>query len=524
MTDEPLAAENTNRLAGGITNALEAVWKKLGPDRHAEKLDLIAHVLEEHEQDFRALIPQVVTALVEHPDFPEEAKDVFRTLAEPEHFAQATVLLVGIYPIVSGFVQAAIAPYTNDVAQLAWAQHPKVVLSPAILADAVIKGVMDESAAAQIAASSGVSVENFHTMVMAYGQAIDIEQALLLYRRGDIDEAELERVVRYSNVRTDFLPDILKLKYVPPGAAEAIMGAVKGHLSDEDAKARVAVAGIDPADFDWLKATAGRPPGVMESLQLVNRGIIDEATFETIVQQSDVQDKWTPALLALRVYLPPVRSVVPMVRSGAISDDDARELLAQHGVPAKYIDAFILEAHLTKSTAHHELTVAQIKGEYTVGMIDADAAVAALGALGYDQQTATTIVRLADDAMILRAKNAAVNHVGSLFTKRHIDQQTASQQLDVLAVHATVRDRLITLWSIERAENVAQLTLAQCQGAWRRGVMSDEQFEAHVVALGHPSEDVPTLKALAFPPTQFNGRNAKDVFPTGPGQGNPFGT
>lgn len=514
MTVNEPRADSAPRFARLAADAFEEVTKRLAP-HHAQAREQALHAfLEGHEADAVALAQSVIGDIASDASLPDSARVVFDLMLQPEHQYQAVLIVLGIYPIVQGFVSAAIAPYVNDVAQLAWKGHPQLVLSPPELSLAVLKGVLTEDQAWPIAQQSGVSQENFHTMVMNAGQAIGIEQALLLYRRNQIGDAELERVVRYSDVRYDFLPDIKMLKYAPVGAAEPIMAAVKGHLDDKTAAGYLSDAGVDPTHYDWLKATAGRPPGTMEMLSLYNRGLIDYPTFEAAVQQSDIQDRWTADLFELRRYLPPPRSIVAMVRSGAIDDGYAKELFNDHGVNDKDAAIFIAEGHATKSATLHELTVAQIRAMYGDGLYTNDQAHSRLVALGYNDETAGQILELVDDSLVMKAKTQAIGHVGSLYVKYKISQSDASMELDQIGVQATVRDHLVRIWTLERQNDIKTLTLAQCQGAWHRNTMSDQEFAQRVLELGYQNQDVPQLMALAIPPSHFPDlRTVKDIPP-----------
>ena len=77
----------------------------------------------------------------------------------------------------------------------------------------VIRNILDQDDAATNAAQSGVDAENFNYMVLNTGEPYGIDQALSLYRRGLIDYDELTKVVYYSRVRNEFLPDLLQLQW-----------------------------------------------------------------------------------------------------------------------------------------------------------------------------------------------------------------------------------------------------------------------------------------------------------------------
>lgn len=493
------------RFANLAAQAFEAIHHKLAPHKAKVRDEAISAWLEGHEADAVALARQVIADVAQHPDLPKEAKPIFDLMLRPEHQTQAILTVLGIYPIVSAFVMAAVQPFAQDVANLAWSDHPSLPLPPAELALGILRANPHLPDPAKEIAKSGYSEQILEALVYNTGEPPGLMQLLEAYRRGYIDVDRLKTGVRQSRVRDEWFQTVLDLRYAPPSPAEAIMAAVKHHLDDDTAKKLVGEAGLNPDHYDWLRATAGRPPGAMEMLQLVNRGLMDEATFASGIAQSDIQDRWCAYLFELRRYIPPTRSIVSMIRHSAVSDDYAKVLLSYHGVTPEDQAIYLAEGHAQKITAEKELSLGVVKSLYSDGITTKDEAHQAIVALGYNDAHAEQIIELEDTKVVQRYRNAAVGHVHTLFVHHKITQPDASAKLDALQIRHAVRDQLISVWIIEREVNIATLSLAQAQGAWRRGVIDDQEFGNRVRALGHPDSDIPILKALAFPPSAFHG-------------------
>ena len=512
MIDDVSANEPTSRLAAAAAEAFQRVYHTIAPHRQRQTMETVAQVLDAHEEEMRPIVAGVFRSLADVETLPDEMRQSFARLADPEHFAQASILLVGIYPIVSGFIGAAIAPYTQDIANLAWHDHPSAVLSPAELALALLRSEVGADWAANEARKSGLHPDSFAILETITGEPPGIMQLLELYRRDLIDDARLVRGILQSRVRNEWVDAVRDLRYAPPTPGEVVMGVVKGHLADADGAKLFAEGGIDPKHYEWVRDTAGRPPGTVEMLQLLNRRQIDEGMFGDAVRQSDVQNRWIPQLLELRWYVPPPRSVVNMLHQGAVTDARAAELLAEHGVRPEDIPLYIAEGHHSRATATKGESVAQVRSEYDAGMIDEPTAVAAIEAHGYTPDEAARLIDLTNRQRVKRARDSAVSHLHTLFVHHKLAQSDLSNELDRLGVQSTVRDDLVRLWLLERDATVSHLTTAQNLGAWRRGVMTSAELETRLVALGYSPEDVPYLEALAFPPTRFpNGRTIADI-------------
>lgn len=512
MTGIEPDAGNAPKLAQLAAQAFEAIHHKLAPHRAAARDEAISMWLEGHEADAVALARQVLGDVLAHPDLPAAAKPVFELMLRPEHQTQAILTVLGVYPIVQGFVSAAVQPFVQDVSNTAWGIHPSAPLSPAEVALAMLRDTLNGIDPYHEAAMSGTDKARLDVMELNTGEPPGIMQLLEAYRRSIIDQPTLQKGVRQSRVRNEWFDTILALRYEAPSPMQALAGAVKGHLDDAQARKLYEEGGGKPDHYDWQYATAGRPPGAEGLLGLLNRGLITEDDFHEAIRQSDIQNRWSDALLAERRYIPPVRSIIPMIRAEAIDDGYARELFKMHGVEDRDIDIYIKEGHSHKAQAVKDLTLANVRQLYLDGLITRDVAHADIVAIGYADELSTQLLELADQQIVQRFRSAAVSHVHTLFVHHRIAQDDASNELDRLNINAKVRDGLINVWNIERKMNIVTLTLAQCQGAWRRHVMSDDEFRTRVIALGHTDDDIPTLKALAFPPSAFhNARSVSDI-------------
>lgn len=492
----------TGRAHAMWVRTIEAAHAKIAPKIAQHRKAGIVDLLDTFEADVAPKLRPFVDDLLESPDIPEHVKELVRSVAGPEHFSESIIIGIAVGAILSPVLGAATQPIVQAIANTTWPQQPNLPLSPDLLAAAVIKGVLTESQAAGTAAVSGISASAFHTMTLTAGQSIGTEEALLLLRRGQIDQAEFERIIRYSNVRNDFIPDVLALKYSPPPAGEVISGALKAHLSDADAAKKLGEAGIDPANYAWMKATAGRPPGVESVVQLWNRGEATEADVDRTIAQSDVNPDFAALVKATRWYHVPPRSIVPMLRSGGIDEARARVLLTQHGVRAEDQDAFIAEAKHTTSSTAKELTTSQIVAMYRDRFITRAVANTRLTALHYPADQITLLLDYADDLRTVKLTNALISQIGSLYVAHKLTKTNAVTALSGADVPSAVQTDLFQVWDLERAAKVHHPTVAQTVGAFRRKEITAADCKARLTALGVQDSDLGVIVADGWPPTK----------------------
>lgn len=466
------------------------------------KTDHIVNVFEMFERELAPHLAPFITEIAQNPAVPQPIRDLLAGLAEPTHLGQSLLIGIAVGAVISPVLGAATAPFIQVLANETWPTLPVVPLTPDLLAASVIKGVHTEAEAATIARKSGIDSSAFHSMVMTAGQSIGMAEALLLLRRGQIGRPEFDKIVHYSNVRNDFIPDILKLMFAPPPSGEVIAGALKGHLSEADAAHKLGEAGIDPANFAWLRATAGRPPGIEQMLHLRNRGKASTQDVTDAVRQSDINDHYLPFVLELGVYVPPVRSVMAMLRAGALSDSEASALFRQNGVRDADIAVYIKEAHHTKASTGKELTGSQVVRMYSDRFVDRPTATARLAKVGYPPDEITILLDFADHLRTEKLQGALIRKIGTLYVAHKIDKTAATTALNGDAVPAAQQADLFHVWDLERAAIVHHPTPAQVVGAYRREEITAHECKTRLLALGVQAVDLGIIVADGWPPTK----------------------
>jgi hypothetical protein len=464
--------------------------------------DGITSWLEAFEAEHAGVLQQVLPTILAHPDMPPMVRDVLGKIADPVHQTQVLLGLVSVGSIVSGFVSAAISPEVQAVSNVAWSANADVPLSPAEMALAVLRGHADVDAGIRESAMSGISASRFDLLIANTGEPPGLQQLQEALRRGIIDQTTFAKGVRQSRVRNEWIDTLEALRYAPVPVGEVLAAVVQGHISQAEAAHRLDVAGLNPVDFPWLYETHGRPPGIFELLELVNRGEYSLADAEQAIRESDIKNKYIPALAKLRRKIPPMRSVVAMLHQGVITPAEAINKLRQLGYDEADAAAFAKEGAASRHAGVKALSQSQIHAAYAARMITRAKAATMLTALGYDATEVEMLLALADHERHAKFQNSAISRVHTRYVAHRITRQEAIGALGKIGVDPTGRDDLMALWDDERAANTPVLTLAQLDGMIHRGLITQAVYQQHVLALGYPLNYVPLLYALAFPPTK----------------------
>lgn len=396
----------------------------------------------------------------------------------------------------------------NNLLDTSFSSRGKV-LTPASLAEGVVKGAIPRDEAADEATYSGVRGDRFDALVAITGNPPGVGELITMWRRGIIGPDDVTRGIRQGYIKTEWAPFLAQLLFDPLTPGEAVQAAVQNHMPYGDAKAEAAKSGVSLADFDIMYANAGNPPGPMELLNLWVRGYINESDVDQGLRESRLKDKWIPALKNLAVRKVPLRTINTLLTHGAITDAQATQHLRELGYSVDDAAALVAAAHFQKTAAPRELSVAAIKALYAQHVITKEQAAADLVTLRYTAEQADQLLTLAEGESLAALRKATINRVRSRFVAHHIDRLQASKDLDALNVDSKQRDAMLTLWELELAENARGLTEAQIVRAGKMELIPVDDMLQRLSDLGYSDGDAVLLAtiggAIAPPPKQPGG-------------------
>lgn len=365
--------------------------------------------------------------------------------------------------------------------------------SPADLADMVVRGIKDEASASALARESGIPAADFHDLTLLTGEPPGLQQLLEGYRRGFIDRAELERGIRQSRYRNEWIPLLEKLRYVPISVADAVNAVVQNHISLGNAASIADQNGLEPGAINTLIQTAGEPLSRTEMSELVNRGEATEAQFTQAMRESRVKDKYIPLAFALRRRIPPAREVSTALSRGAIDHETAIRKIMNYGYSHDDAEMIVKSASHLKTAAHKANITSAVTAAYEEFLISRSEALDLIKKMSYDEKEAELIIEGADFRQSARIVNQAVTSVRSHYVSRRLDRQTASGELDSLGLPSANRDYLLRAWDLERSANVRVLSEAEILKAVKKGLISPDDGLARLENLGYSSDDATLL-------------------------------
>lgn len=154
------------------------------------------------------------------------------------------------------------------------------------------------------------------------------------------------------------------LQTVPLSPADAIEVAVKGAAQREAMRDEAALSGLAGSRFDLMYEATGNPPGPGELLEMLRRGIIEDADFDRGILQGLTRNDWIEQLRALRSQPLTLADIVEATVQGHAQKEDLHRIAGFFGVAPG--DADVLYETAGTPLSRTEMEELVNRGEATV--------------------------------------------------------------------------------------------------------------------------------------------------------------
>ncbi len=433
-----------------------------------------------------------------------------------------------VWGVANQLLGAILGAPIDIVAQEVNAKAQQTPLSPADLADMVARGIRQHDDAAGEATLSGLSGSRFQNLVDSAGEPPGLQDVLEAWRRGIISwdgegpgETTVANAIATSRTYTYWAPVIEKLATHPISTADAVNAYIRSQISLADAQAAAYADGTSQDDFAVLASSAGQPPSPTELIELYRRGLIplrgtgpEAVSVEQGIAEGDTKNKWFDQYAALATYLPPPRIVTTLLRSGAITSEQAATFFQRAGLSQDLSAAYVKSVAGERMEGTRQLQQGVILDLFEGGAIDTEAATTMLGALGYTAAQAAFLLEVYELKRETAALNRAVGRVGTLYTSGRITRSAATEALGELGVTGAHAATLMKTWDISRVAEVKLPNISDIGKAVKYGAITPEEALTEAAKLGYqPFDAYVALSAAAETPVGVK----PAIGPTGPG-------
>jgi len=278
-------------------------------------------------------------ALADHPDM----------VITPDILARAVVqTFMSKDTAVSEAAKSGISPHRFEVLLELAEQR----LSPADLAESVLRSYLDKAHGEHEAKLQGWTADRFETMTLLAGDGIGPQQAAEARRRGIIDphgkgpdSTSYDQAIAESRLHNKWGPILFALQEVllsPPDAASAV---VRGFIDHAEGAHLASLSGVTADTFAIMVNLAGDAPSPTQLAVALRRGIIPEDSgsadrpgFKQGIQQGRLANKWTAMIRALAQEWPTPTDALQARLVGQITTEEAQKLYQRFGGDPDYFD------------------------------------------------------------------------------------------------------------------------------------------------------------------------------------------
>ena len=517
MADEELVEEHPTitladkvgqKVAEHVTRASAANAATETARRHASTVA----IAESLRNDLKPAMAEYFGTIIEQLPDDDPTRKFYELFMSPESVLNDAVInIMGFVEMIIACISETGKVFFQPLLNELWSSRPRMPMSPADVANAVVQGYMTLEEGQIEAAYSGLDKTPFDTMVKVTGMPPSPQDLFQMFRRSIIPEGSsasdfpsVYAGLAEGHTKDSWIPIFQKLAYVWPSPTDFVNAAIREQIPKADAQKWAGKTGLDITTevesginfFDLLFDIGGRPPGPEEMARMAHRGIIPwtgtgpkATTFQQGIAESDLKTKWTAALEALSAYIPSNGEITNWVRHGFVTKADALPMYAKNAVTADVANLMMESALVDQLAEDRQLAKGEVVALYTAQHLTAAEATNALAAVGYHGEQAKEILWLADFRREAQAYNRVIQVLGRQVVTGKLSVNNATQTLGAMGVPSQTITVLTNDWKLARQAEVPAPSEGTIVSAAYYGVETPNEAFNDLKALGYTPYD-----------------------------------
>lgn len=397
---------------------------------------------------------------------------------------------------------AVISPELQNDVNAAWRRNQDVPLSPAEAAAAAVQNVWDGAQAAEEAKSSGLHPDRFEALVRIHGNPPGPGELFDLWNRGTITEGDVDKGLRQSALKNEWIASLKELARVKPSVSDIIRFAVREAYSEAQVS-RFDLAGGIPGEFldearkRGLHEEDARRywiahwdlPSATQGFEMLHRGEITEDELDSLLKAADVAPFWRDRLSAIAYRVPTRVDTRRMYEDGVLAREEVFRLYLDAGYDAENAERLTQWTVTRKLKAERDLTKTEVVGLVESGRLAQAEAETMLNGLGYDADEVGFIFALADYRRAKRLTDQGITTIRSKYVAWRITETEAVSALDELTVPAEERRGLLEFWAVEREANAPDVPVTTLARFLKKDIIDRAEFDRQMARKGYTNEE-----------------------------------
>jgi len=368
-------------------------------------------------------------------------------------------------------------------------------------------------------ADLGVDEKTLNGLQALNRQYLNALQYVTLWRRGQLSEAELENKLTQLMI---FDTDIERLKQVTeviPTPNDLILMAVREAFDDSFSSKFQHDENLPPDFVEWAKKQGlseewskrywrahwqlPSPSQVFDMLHRLRPGMsentVQSEDVDFYLRAADYSPFWRERLKEIS-YSPFTRvDVRRMYKTGVLSESEVKDAYRDLGYDEKRSQA------LTEFTIAYEaeeetgIVRSSVLSAYGDGMIDRPTAETMLRDGGYDETTVKFYLDNVDFKDALAVRQLKLSNIKKRYVEGLIDESAVNGEINMLDLPSERVTAMLELWTTERENQTALLTITQMETLLERKIVTEEDYKRVAKRRGYSDESIKwTLERIAL--------------------------
>jgi hypothetical protein len=372
--------------------------------------------------------------------------------------------VIGADLLRKGLVQGNVRSEWSDYLS----QITETLLSPGELANAVVQDILKQGEASEQAAKDGLTSGNFDTLVELAGNPPGAEQLLSLWNRKEISSAQVDKGLRQSHLKPEWIGAVKALAQHVPSVSDMVRFATReayeggGALSGTGAElpggfvADAKRQGLTERDAEHYWASHWHLPSPTQAYQMLHRKLIGESTLTELLRVSDYPPFWRDKLAEIAYHVPGRVDLRRMLEHGVI--DEARVHKGYLDLGYKEADAAILTSfavELAKGSGSggavaREASATDLASAYEGRYLSRGEFIGGLERLRYPPGVAAMKADAVDARAVRAARVQAAGGIHTAYKKGNITAGAASGGLGSLGFTSEQVAGMMSAWTVEK--------------------------------------------------------------------------
>lgn len=481
--------ELSSKLADAYREGFLAASSELADTHHASAGEHRTATMETWEREIADTIREIGALDFSDPSIPEPVRRLFAPITGPKNQTDFFFTLAAGVGLVFSGAQAAASGLVVNIQEHSMEHWGDMAPAAATASAMQVRGIIDDGTATDWHRRNGVRRTHGQALTDLAWNQLGASEVLDLTRRRKLTVDQARAILKLNGLPPDTINALIESLLGPIPLGVAIEAVTQSQITTGEFADLLPQYGIDPAKWEVIYNSAGATMPPEMAVRLFREGRMDLKTFNDILLESNLKNKYVPLMKWLQFRPPPMEQALRMRRHGLLEHQETVDILKQNGFEDYYAEKLVQSAEASGGNVGKDLSPSTLIDLYEIGKWTRPETEAALVKAGYDATEAALLMDIADARMAGTVHKASTTRVHTRYVTWKIERSEASSALDALKIDPAIRDALLAQWDVERELSTLHLTRADLKKAVTGKYLTVGEGRARLLGMGYEAAD-----------------------------------